>query len=349
MVINEIMNFYIDESGHTGLNLFDNSQPVLYYGVLSSPFDLNITARPLVERLRAHFDVNRLHASELGGRKILSILHELENLRKEYQISIDIFSVVKKDYAAISFFDQVFDQGLNKSVPWEAYWTPQRYFILGHTARLWDDKSLERSWKARCEKNKKKSNEMLKSVLQILLPRASNIKHVEASNIITNAFRWAIKHPDAISYNSLDKKYDLQISPNLIGFQSVLHGISARLKDSNKKAASVIVDRQNQFNDAQDILVKTYQCLKGSLYEEIDTGLPVMDLQYLPEISISCVAGTENIGLELVDIYLWIYKRILEGKISDTRLDDLIQELNESKYNNTVSIIAILDQWKDYF
>jgi len=30
------MFFYVDESGHTGTNLFDPNQPVLYYGVLSS-------------------------------------------------------------------------------------------------------------------------------------------------------------------------------------------------------------------------------------------------------------------------------------------------------------------------
>jgi hypothetical protein len=26
------MHFYVDESGHTGLNLFDAEQPLLYYG-----------------------------------------------------------------------------------------------------------------------------------------------------------------------------------------------------------------------------------------------------------------------------------------------------------------------------
>lgn len=30
------MHFYVDETGHTGPNLFDPTQPVLSYGVLSS-------------------------------------------------------------------------------------------------------------------------------------------------------------------------------------------------------------------------------------------------------------------------------------------------------------------------
>jgi hypothetical protein len=34
------MYFYVDESGQTGLNLFDENQPYLYYGVLSSKTNL---------------------------------------------------------------------------------------------------------------------------------------------------------------------------------------------------------------------------------------------------------------------------------------------------------------------
>lgn len=347
MVINE-MNFYIDESGHTGLNLFDNSQPVLYYGMISSPFDLNITARPFVERLRAHFDVDRLHANKLGAGRILSIYHKLEAIKRKNKISVDIFKIFKKDYAAISFFDQIFDQGVNKAVPWSSYETPLRYILLQYTAMLWDEKSLKASWDARLEKNNQRSNEMLKSVLEVLLSQVSIVNDARAREIITDAFRWAIRYPDAINYNSADKKYDQQISPNLIGFQSVLHGISARLKDNSKTASSIIVDRQKQFNIAQQNLIKYYQKAKD-YPQEIDTGLPMMDLQHIPESSISCVPGTDNIGLELVDIYLWLSKKILEEDISSPKLDALIDEFNDNKYNNEISIRAITNRWQGYF
>ena len=39
------MYFYVDESGHTGPNLFDAAQPMLYYGVLSSRVNLDVVAR----------------------------------------------------------------------------------------------------------------------------------------------------------------------------------------------------------------------------------------------------------------------------------------------------------------
>ncbi len=40
------MHFYVDETGHTGPNLFDSTQPILSYGVLSSPDDLDTVAEP---------------------------------------------------------------------------------------------------------------------------------------------------------------------------------------------------------------------------------------------------------------------------------------------------------------
>lgn len=38
------MHFYVDETGQTGRNLFDKTQPVLSYGVLSSDANLDKVA-----------------------------------------------------------------------------------------------------------------------------------------------------------------------------------------------------------------------------------------------------------------------------------------------------------------
>lgn len=61
------MHFYVDETGHTGPNLFDSTQPILSYGVLSSPDDLDTVAEPALAALRKKMGVVRLHAAELGS------------------------------------------------------------------------------------------------------------------------------------------------------------------------------------------------------------------------------------------------------------------------------------------
>lgn len=45
------MYFYVDESGQTGLELFDGNQPFLYYGVLSSKVNLDLLTLPREENM----------------------------------------------------------------------------------------------------------------------------------------------------------------------------------------------------------------------------------------------------------------------------------------------------------
>jgi hypothetical protein len=64
------MYFYVDETGHTGPNLFDQTQPVLSYGVLSSPHDLDKEAEKELAALRKDLRVPRLHAAEMGIHRL---------------------------------------------------------------------------------------------------------------------------------------------------------------------------------------------------------------------------------------------------------------------------------------
>ena len=85
------MYFYVDESGQSGNNLFDENQPWLYYGLLSSPYDLDVVAKGKVTALRKKLSVDELHASELGVGRLTEIVDELEDIYQEFQISFDFF------------------------------------------------------------------------------------------------------------------------------------------------------------------------------------------------------------------------------------------------------------------
>lgn len=342
------MHFYVDESGQTGLNLFDEAQPILYYGVLSSSVDLNVHARVHVERLRDLLGVDRLHANELGVDKLTSICRQLDTIQRKNSICFDLYRISKVDHAAICFFDQVFDQGLNKAVPWAAYWTPLRYPLLLQVASIFDLQTLKLAWDARVERDERKANEILGGVLQTLLGRVDDISDSRLKEIIYDGLRWAIKYPEEIHYNVYNKKDLLQISPNLIGFQSVLHGIASRLKRGGGKALSLVVDQQSQFNKAQKWIADFYHQAR-EIPMEIGPGLPVMDLTHVPDISISCVSGSKNVGLELVDVYLWLFKRYFEGKFLNDPLTNLIGKQFNIGYTDEVSLQAIAERWTKFF
>jgi hypothetical protein len=343
-----VMYFYVDESGQTGLNLFDEAQPKLYYGVLSSPVDLNVTVKPYIQALRDKLKVDRLHANELGVANLTSIASKLDVIQRKNKIVFDLYEINKVDHAAINFFDQVFDQGLNKAVPWTSYWTPLRYILLLKVSYLFDLPLLKKAWSARINRDSKKANLELVEVCESLLERIDWIPDDRGREVITDGLQWAIKNPEKIHYNIYSKNEGLQISPNLVGFQAVMHGIATRLKNHKAEAISIVVDQQSQFNGAQKWISEFYRSAKG-LPTASGPGLPEMDLTNIPDIPIICTPGTDNIGLEIVDVYLWLYKRYSDGKVLSDSLHALLNKQFEIGQTNEVSISGIIKRWSKFF
>ncbi|STK05518.1 Uncharacterised protein [Escherichia coli] len=60
-----------------GPNLFDRTQRVLSYGVLSSPDDLDKVAESELASLRKKLGVQRLHAAELGMYRLDDVVDTL--------------------------------------------------------------------------------------------------------------------------------------------------------------------------------------------------------------------------------------------------------------------------------
>lgn len=341
------MYFYVDESGHTGLNLFDENQPMLYYGVLSSKINLDAAAEARVRKIRNKLGVQRLHAAELGNGRLVTIIEDIEKLRKRYDLRFDISRVEKTDHAIISFFDQVFDQGMNPAVPWTSYWTPLRFILLVKLATIFDQKLLKKAWTARTCLNTNKANALLVEVCNELIPRVSQLPDARSREVITDALSWAAMNPGDIYYNAKDKSSLLQIAPNIIGFQSVMSGIARRLVKAKTGASKIVVDRQAQFNSAQEKLSDFYAENKNAPMVS-GPGLPEIDFSGMPEIPISCLPGTDSVGLELVDIYLWVFKRYMEEKELAPELYSLIKGQLHRGSSNEISINGIIERWSPW-
>ena len=338
------MYFYIDESGNTGNNLFDPQQPILYYGVISSVKNLDVVAKAPLSLLRDELGVDRIHANELGNAGLPSVANKLTDLQKRHDIRFDLYLVNKKDHAAISFFDQVFDQGMNPAVPWTAYWTPLRYLLLFKVASLFDEKILEKAWIARASRNDLEANKLLVEVCEELLSRIHVIPDARSREIISDALTWAASNVEKIEYNASDKDSSLQISPNLIGFQQVMQGIATRINSVGREAKSIIVDRQNQFNSAQRFLADYYAKLRGEKFP-MGPGLPEIDYSSMPLESPKFVSSSESAGLEIVDVYLWAFKRGLENKFIIDELRKMIYLQRHRGKTDAVSLEGIYNRW----
>jgi len=343
-----ILYFYVDESGHTGTNLFDENQPILYYGVLSSRVNIDALAENTLIFLRKRLGVKRLHANELGNSGIARISNEIYNLQKRHDIRFDIYRVAKTDHALISFFDQVFDQGLNPAITWSGYWTPMRYVLLLKLAHLFDEETLKKAWAARIELNDQKAEHGLAEVCRIIKGRISELPDERSRTLIYDTLNWAENNPTLIYYNAKRKKYILSITPNLIGFQSVMHGITLRLLKNGKKASQITVDQQSQFNKAQKSLAEFYASARD-VPMITGPGLPEISFKGMPTIPISFKASSDSAGLELVDLYLWTFKRIMEGKELAPEIYPVIKKQMHKSRTDEISINAIASRWQKWF
>lgn len=339
------MYYFVDESGNTGLHLFDPAQPLLYYGVLGARANLDVIAEPLLRKLRRELGVHRIHANELGVAKLTTIAGRIEHFSKKNDLRFSVYTVNKTDHAIISYFDQVFDAGLNDAVSWNHYWTPLRYPLLFKVAHLFDEDIAKAAWKARLERNTARCATMLKNVHRQLLGNINRLPDARSREIIDGAIRWADAHPDEISYGVGNYDTSLQISPNLVGFQSVLQGIGREATAMGRKVHKVTVDRQTEFNKAQAELAGIYQKLRGHK-SSLGPGMPEFDYSTLPEFPPEYKPGDESAGLELIDVTLWTAKRIREDKPVSNELVSLFHRQARRGHTDEVSLAGLDHRWR---
>lgn len=342
------MHFYVDESGHTGPNLFDPDQPMLYYGVLSARQNLDTLATKRIDRMRQRVGQPRLHATELGVGRLVDIMPDVIALVKKFELRFDVYRVAKADHAIICFFDQVFDQGMNPAVPWNGYWTPLRYVLLLKLASLFDESLARDAWRARITPNDAVALPLMQKVCRELRERIGQLPDQRSRQLIADALTWAENHPQEISFNVPSKKDMLQVTPNIVGFQSVMQGIASMLESTKMEASRIVVDRQSQFNKAQRTLADFYRKAKG-LKMPIGPGLPVVDHTYVPDIPIEFSSSIDSCGLELVDIHLWIFRRVMEQTPLPAELLALVRTHWSTSRTDELSLKAIEHRWSSWF
>lgn len=342
------MYFYVDESGHTGLNLFDDAQPELMYGLLSTRLNLDVVAEPTLRLLRAKFGVQRLHAAELGMGRLAEAAPTLSRMVSKFDARFDHYRLVKADYAFMQFFDQVFDQGLNQAVGWQSYWTPLRYVMLLKVAFLFDEDLLKKAWGARTDNNNVSSQRVLIEVCSQLLARVDRLPDARSRQLVGDSLKWAIANPAEIQYNANRKDMRLAISPNLVGFQFVMMGVASRLKTRSSKLSLLVVDRQDQFNGAQAQLADFYAKGAGQIFP-LGPGMPELDLRHMPTSGLSFQSSYSSAGLELVDIFIWLFKRAGTEVEFDPRIARLLRALIRRGLYDEMSLRGIERRWTPFF
>lgn len=190
--------------------------------------------------------MERLHANELGVGRLSKVALSLGRFALKRDVRFSLYKVVKPDHAIITFFDQVFDSGVNEAVRWDHYWTPLRYPLLFKVAYLFDEETAKAAWAARVEINPARAAEGLQKLCATYQDRIHHLLDARSRELISGALNWAAANPFDISYGAGNKDSALQISPNLVGFQQVLQSAAAQAKKQSRQVRQIVVDRQTR-------------------------------------------------------------------------------------------------------
>ena len=74
-----------------------------------------------------------------------------------------------------------------------------------------------------------------------------------------------------------------------------------------------------------------------------------MDMKNMPAKPLVFQSGTKSAGLELVDIYLWIFKRYMEQKELTKPLTRLLYTNLNTARTDSVSLQSVTKRFKEFF
>lgn len=355
------MFFHIDESGNTGNNLFDAAQPTLSYGLLSSRTNVDVLGAKIHRAMLSKLGVQTLHAAELGTDRIEVIAPLLIELQKKMSFDFDYYFIEKPTYALVQFFEAVYDAGLNEAVAWMHYWTPMRFFLIRLLQDLLDEDLLRRSWSLSSEKKISRRQDEVVALLSDVRERVAACRLDDRTKeILMCPLDFGIAHPQKLDFGTSDPKI---ISPNAIAFQFVATAMGRRLRKKGVKTAlAITLDHQQQFNSAQ---LTTHEAqrmidegfkkapsdqqafiLNHPLYqhlnrqEVVDRGIPAES----PVVSRSA----HSIGLQIVDVYLWLTNKFLQGVALPPGANALARQFLKRASYDGVSMKGMMSRWRAF-
>jgi hypothetical protein len=88
-------------------------------------------------------------------------------------------------------------------------------------------------------------------------------------------------------------------------------------------ASKIIVDRQGEFNGAQRVLSEFYAKAAGIKFDKVP-GVMDASFEGMPQSPIMFCPGDEDCGLEITDIYLWLFKLFIERKPIAAELQPIV-------------------------
>lgn len=303
------MYAFVDESGNTGQNLFDEAQPIFTTLALLTRSDFDKLLGKKVLDLAARLGVAELHAVELGTDRIEDIAPELQAILKDAGARFAISRLEKRYLLASKIFDAIFDSGENLGAAWHIYnIRPLRLMLLFKFAAAVPEPLARDFWTAMMAKNPKIAEAGLVKFCDDMLEVLPDMPDRGAAERLEQALSWARDNPEAIYLHSAGKLARHGHLPNTVGFGNLLDGIEAHSKRLGRKIKLIRHDEQSQFAAALKFWHETFANASPEAVEWMYGEKFVMQKGYGSKLAMS--SSKESPGIQVADTLLWLFNRL---------------------------------------
>jgi hypothetical protein len=298
---------FIDVSGNTGHNLFDEAQPDFFTAALITKGDFDRNHRTAALALTSTLGVASLHGKELGLGRIEAIGDDFLALLRKAKADFFVSRVEKRYLLATKVFDSLFDSGENAAVAWHHYnFRPFRLMLAFELASIVDLQTAKLFWNCILEPNEQKARALLPTICARLHGNLLGIPDGRSREILGEGLEWARTHPESIQIHT-DRKLSRQGHfPNLVAFTNLLDGLERYSKERKKRVARITHDHQGEFAKS---LAMWHELFSNAAPDEIRWAGDTYSIQRVVGSEFEVKEDSLSPGLQVVDVVLWLYSQ----------------------------------------
>jgi hypothetical protein len=294
---------WADESGNSGLNVFDTGQPMFWSGTLISPVDLDTAANVHANWLSAT-QTTELHGKTLHFSGLNKIADSVRDFLRENSCKFVLTRIDKKFHVITTFVAIIFDSDVNETVaPLYDQVPIFRKDIAKEFMRIFHSRDRKEFWSAY---RRRDLGAFAKLLLNLELRVRELCAEERLTEIIYEALSWARVNPARI----MQAPISLEESPNARALLLLVDGIH---KMAGNKAR-VIRFRHDEQAEFGKMFIEDFEKIKNAFGP---LGSPYAPARAHPVHLFDCglelVSSRTSLGLQLIDVLLYLMSRHLNG------------------------------------
>jgi len=299
---------FTDETGNTGLNLFDSKQPFFWTGTLLTPVDWDSLPREIHQACLERAGCAELHGNYLGFAGIERIAGRLIMLLERYRAQFLFTRLEKRHFAATKFVDTLLDSGLNQAVSNFHYGIRFHRLYLAHIiVALLDSDDREEFWDLVYPHADAKG---FARILRRLEGRIyTHVRDERTCQLLLDAVAWGLVHPQPL----LEGTRSPLDSPNVAALTLLVHELHRGNDDGGVSIKTFVHDEQQQFGKYLQLAFDV-----SKRFGHADPTSPLALMINIKEMTtFDCqfriTTSRTSFGLQVLDVVLWLTKRFTDG------------------------------------